>query len=155
MDVSTHSVFTREIAKQAVAAPPNPAEQWARVFASGVFLLAAAYTIYAARGMSGGMTMPGNWTMPMMWMVMPGQSLAGSALLFLLMWQAMMIAMMLPSSWPSFFQTRTPGPAAESSAGPDSEIEGDASSTVRPRSRKRNILAAGMCREFKVASICR
>jgi predicted metal-binding membrane protein len=101
MDVSTHSVFTREIAKQAVAAPPDPAEQWARVFASGVFLLAAAYTIYAARGMSGGMTMPGNWTMPMMWMVMPGQSLAGSALLFLLMWQAMMIAMMLPSSWPT------------------------------------------------------
>jgi predicted metal-binding membrane protein len=46
------------------------------------------------------MSMPGGWTMPMMWMAMPGQSLAASALFFLLMWQAMMIAMMLPSSWP-------------------------------------------------------
>ena len=38
--------------------------------------------------------------MPMMWMVMPGRSPGGSALVFLVMWQAMMIAMMLPSSWP-------------------------------------------------------
>ncbi len=38
--------------------------------------------------------------MPMMWMVMPGQSLGGSAVVFLVMWQAMMVAMMLPSSWP-------------------------------------------------------
>jgi predicted metal-binding membrane protein len=44
--------------------------------------------------------MPGKWTMPMMWMAMPGQSLQSSAIVFLLMWQAMMIAMMLPSSWP-------------------------------------------------------
>ena len=51
--------------------------------------------------MPGGMAMPGGWTMPMMWMSMPGQSLAGAALAFLLMWQAMMIAMMLPSSWPT------------------------------------------------------
>jgi predicted metal-binding membrane protein len=50
--------------------------------------------------MSGGMVMAGGWTMPMMWMAMPGQSLAGSAVVFLLLWQAMMIAMMLPSSWP-------------------------------------------------------
>jgi predicted metal-binding membrane protein len=101
MDVSTNFTPAREIAEQAVAASPDRAEQWARATASGVFLLAAAYTFYAARGMSGGMLMQGGWTMPMMWMVMPGQSLAGSALLFLLMWQAMMIAMMLPSSWPT------------------------------------------------------
>jgi predicted metal-binding membrane protein len=101
MDVSTNSAFTRQLAEQAVAAPRDRTEQWARAVASGVFILAAAYTTYAARGMSGGMTMPGGWTMPMMWMVMPGRSLAGSALLFLLMWQAMMIAMMLPSSWPT------------------------------------------------------
>ncbi len=44
--------------------------------------------------------MPGGWIMPMMWMATPGQSMAGSAAVFLLMWQAMMIAMMLPSSWP-------------------------------------------------------
>src|SRR5882762_8170200 len=101
MDVSTNSAPAREIAEQAIAAPPDRTEQSARAVATGVFLLAATYTIYAARGMSGGMTMPGNWTMPMMWMVMPGQSLAGTAFVFLLMWQAMMIAMMLPSSWPT------------------------------------------------------
>jgi predicted metal-binding membrane protein len=101
MEVSTNSAVTREVAEQAVAASPDRSEQWARATASGVFLLAAAYTFYAARGMSGGMRMPGGWTMPMMWMVMPGQSLAGAAFVFLLMWQAMMIAMMLPSSWPT------------------------------------------------------
>ena len=102
MGVSTNTAPVREIAEQAIAAPLDRAEQWARAIASGVFLLAAAYTFYAARGMSGGMVMPGGWTMPMMWMVMPGQSLAGSAFVFLVMWQAMMIAMMLPSSWPTF-----------------------------------------------------
>ena len=101
MEVSTNSAVTREVAEQAVVASPDRTEQCARATASGVFLLAAAYTFYAARGMSGGMTMPGGWTMPMMWMVMPGQSLAGAAFVFLLMWQAMMIAMMLPSSWPT------------------------------------------------------
>ena len=101
MRVSTNPADERDIAEQAVAPSPDRTEQWARAVASGVFLLAAAYTLYAARGMSGGMLMPGGWTMPMMWMVMPGQSLAGSALLFLVMWLAMMIAMMLPSSWPT------------------------------------------------------
>src|SRR6266436_2349460 len=101
MDVCTNTAATREIAEQAIGAAPDRAERWARAVASGIFLVAVAYTFYAARGMSGGMLMPGNWTMPMMWMVMPGQSLAGSALFFLLMWQAMMIAMMLPSSWPT------------------------------------------------------
>ena len=101
MRVSTNPVADREIAEQVIAAPADRTEQWARAVASGIFLLAAAYTLYAARGMSGGMMMPGGWTMPMMWMVMPGQSLAGSAFVFLVMWQAMMIAMMLPSSWPT------------------------------------------------------
>jgi predicted metal-binding membrane protein len=101
MEVSTNSAVTREIAEQAVAASHDRTEQWARATASGVFLLAAAYTFYAARGMSGGMWMPGGWTMPMMWMAMPGQSMAGAGFVFLLMWQAMMIAMMLPSSWPT------------------------------------------------------
>src|ERR1700674_5127208 len=101
MRVSTNPVATREIADQIIAAPPDRTEQWARAAVSGVFLIAAAYTLYAVRGMSAGMKMPGGWTMPMMWMVMPGQSLAGSAIVFLVMWQAMMIAMMLPSSWPT------------------------------------------------------
>src|SRR3977135_1094357 len=101
MEVSTNSAVTRESTAHAVAASPERTEQWARAIASGVFLLAAAYTFYAARGMSGGMRMSGGRAMPMMWMVMPGQSLAGAAFVFLLMWQAMMIAMMLPSSWPT------------------------------------------------------
>ncbi len=100
MGAPTNTTAAREIAEQAVAAPLDRAEQWARAVASCVFVLAGAYTLHAARGMSGGMAMPGGWTMPMMWMVMPGQSLAGSAVIFLLMWQAMMVAMMLPSSWP-------------------------------------------------------
>ncbi len=50
--------------------------------------------------MTGGMLMPGGWTMSMMWMVMPGASVWSAAAMFLLMWQAMMVAMMLPSSWP-------------------------------------------------------
>jgi len=74
--------------------------RWMRVAAAGVFVLAAAITWNGARSMSGGMPMPGGWVMPMMWMSMPGQSVWGSAGMFLLMWQAMMIAMMLPSSWP-------------------------------------------------------
>ena len=100
MDIHTSVTTTREIAERAVSSPPCRAEWWGRAIASCVFLLAAVYTIYSARGMSEGMSMPGGWTMPMMWMAMHGQSLAGSALFFLLIWQAMMIAMMLPSSWP-------------------------------------------------------
>ncbi len=101
MDVCTNTAATREIAEQAIAAAPDRAERWVRAVASGIFLVAVAYTLYAARGMSGGMLMPGGWTMPMMWMAMPGQSLVGASFAFLLMWQAMMIAMMLPSSWPT------------------------------------------------------
>jgi predicted metal-binding membrane protein len=101
MGASTNPAAAREVAEQAVAASPDRTEQWARAVASGVFLLAVAYTLYAAHGMSGGMRMPGGWTMQMMWMVMPGQSVTGSAVIFLVMWQAMMIAMMLPSSWPT------------------------------------------------------
>lgn len=44
--------------------------------------------------------MPGGWTMSMMWMPMPGQGWLASAARFLLMWLAMMIAMMLPSAMP-------------------------------------------------------
>ena len=75
-------------------------ELWARGIAGAVFVAAAVYTWDATRGMAGGMPMPGGWEMSMMWMAMPGQSIAGAALTFLLMWLAMMIAMMLPSSWP-------------------------------------------------------
>jgi predicted metal-binding membrane protein len=82
------------------ALPFDLREKWARAVASAAFVVTAAYTLHAALHMKGGMNMSGNWTMPMMWMRMPGQSLVGAAATFLLMWQAMMIAMMLPSSWP-------------------------------------------------------
>jgi predicted metal-binding membrane protein len=92
---------TREIAEKAIAAPPDRADWWSRAVASGIFVVTVAYTLYAARDMSSGMPMPGGWTMPMMWMAMPGQSAAVAAITFLLIWQAMMIAMMLPSAWPT------------------------------------------------------
>jgi predicted metal-binding membrane protein len=64
------------------------------------FCLSAAATIYFCRSMSGGMEMPGGWTMSMMWMRMPGQTWLMSGSMFLLMWLAMMVAMMLPSAMP-------------------------------------------------------
>src|SRR5260370_4994836 len=73
---------------------------WARGIAALVVGVAAVITLNGSRSMSGGMRMPGGWDMSMMWMPMPGQSVAGSTGIFLLMWLAMMIAMMLPSSWP-------------------------------------------------------
>jgi predicted metal-binding membrane protein len=63
-----------------------------------VFVCAAGATLYFNYSMSGGMPMPGNWTMSMMWMPMAGK-LAAMAV-FTVMWLAMMVAMMLPSTMP-------------------------------------------------------
>ena len=52
------------------------------------------------------MEMPGGWTMSMMWMPMQGQSWFESATSFLLMWLAMMVAMMMPSALPTFLRVR-------------------------------------------------
>ncbi len=68
--------------------------------AGGLFLAMAAVTLYFVRSMAGGMAMPGGWRMSMMWMLMPGQGRLAAALVFVAMWQAMMIAMMLPSTLP-------------------------------------------------------
>jgi predicted metal-binding membrane protein len=65
-----------------------------------VFIAGLTATIYFCRSMTGGMPMIGGWTMSMMWMRMPTQSWLGSAGTFMLMWLAMMVAMMLPSSLP-------------------------------------------------------
>jgi len=54
----------------------------------------------------GGMTMPGGWTMSMAWMRMPGQTWAGTAASFLVMWSVMMVAMMLPSLAPMLSRYR-------------------------------------------------
>lgn len=66
--------------------------------AAGIlFVLSLAATLELGLSMAGGMDMPGGWRMSMMWMRMPGQSWAGSAGMFLLMWLTMMVAMMTPS----------------------------------------------------------
>ncbi len=75
-------------------------ERWARGIASAAFAAATLVTLRMAFTMDGNMPMPGGWSMTMMWMVMPGQNIGSAALSFLVMWQAMMIAMMLPSTWP-------------------------------------------------------
>ena len=62
-------------------------------------LLAWWFTMRDARRMAGGMRMPGGWIMSMMWMPM-GTSTLFSALEFLLAWEIMMLAMMLPSVAP-------------------------------------------------------
>ena len=100
MNHAEHGAVPVPTAAQIAQETPNRAERRARAIATGVFILAAVYTLHAARGMTGGMRMPGGWTMPMMWMLMPGQTFLRAAADFLVMWQAMMIAMMLPSSWP-------------------------------------------------------
>ena len=63
-----------------------------------VFVCSASATLYFNYSMSGAMPMPGNWTMSMMWM--PMGTLLVSAAIFTLMWLAMMVAMMLPSTMP-------------------------------------------------------
>ncbi len=65
-----------------------------------VFLVCAGATLWGARAMGGSMPMPGGWRMSMMWMRMPGQSWGAAAALFVVMWGAMMVAMMLPSTLP-------------------------------------------------------
>lgn len=95
------SVHKSDRLPSALAPSSLPSGEWfARAAATVGFLVAASLTLYGAQSMSGGMPMPGGWTMPMMWMVMPGQSAWNTAWMFLLMWQAMMVAMMLPSTWP-------------------------------------------------------
>jgi predicted metal-binding membrane protein len=70
------------------------------------FVAGVSATVYFCSSMCCGMEMPGGWTMSMMWMRMPGQTWFESGLSFLLMWLAMMIAMMMPSALPMFLRTR-------------------------------------------------
>lgn len=72
-------------------------------FASAIlFSAAVAATIYSYGSMSGVMAMPGGWSMSMIWMRMPGQSWLAAAAMFVWMWLAMMVVMMLPSALPMF-----------------------------------------------------
>jgi predicted metal-binding membrane protein len=70
------------------------------------FVAGGLATAYFCRSMCCDMKMPGGWTMSMMWMRMSSQTWASSATSFLLMWLAMMVAMMMPSALPMFLKTR-------------------------------------------------
>src|SRR5207253_117798 len=72
------------------------------------FVAGVSATVYFCHSMCCEMEMPGGWTMSMMWMRMPGQTWSASAIGFLLMWLAMMVAMMMPSALPMFLKTRRP-----------------------------------------------
>jgi len=72
--------------------------------AVAVFALCAAATLYFWRAMSASMPMPGGWQMSMAWMRM-GSWLAATVM-FCLMWLAMMVFMMLPSSVPVLMLVR-------------------------------------------------
>ncbi len=76
--------------------------------AAVLFAGSAVLTVRWCESMSamGGMPMPGGWTMSMAWMRMPGQTWAGAAAAFLVMWTAMMTAMMLPSLTPVLLRYR-------------------------------------------------
>jgi predicted metal-binding membrane protein len=64
------------------------------------------------------MLMPGGWTMSMVWMLMPGQTMAGATATFLGMWVVMMAAMMLPSLAPMLSRYReTVGRAGQTGLG--------------------------------------
>jgi predicted metal-binding membrane protein len=73
-----------------------------------LFVASAVATIVWCVSISaiGEMPMPGGWTMSMAWMLMPGQTWAGAAALFLGMWVVMMVAMMLPSLVPMLWRYR-------------------------------------------------
>ena len=71
-----------------------------------VFIAGVLATAYFFSLMGSEMEMPGGWTMSMMWMRMPGQTWFTSGVSFLLMWLAMMVAMMMPSALPMFVKTQ-------------------------------------------------
>lgn len=70
------------------------------------FIISTLATIHFCHSMCCSMEMPGGWTMSMMWMPMPGQAWTASALTFMVMWLAMMVAMMMPSAVPVFLRSR-------------------------------------------------
>lgn len=80
--------------------PQSPAAAGLVVGAVVVTAASWAATVYGGRLMAGAMPMPGGWAMSMAWMTMPGQTPLGAAVMFLAMWEIMMIAMMLPSAMP-------------------------------------------------------
>ena len=70
------------------------------------FVVGVSATVFFCRSMCCETEMSGGWTMSMMWMRMHGQTWFVSAMSFLFMWLAMMVAMMMPSALPMFLKTR-------------------------------------------------
>ena len=75
-------------------------------WAALAFAVSLTAAIYFCRSMAGGMEMPGDWTMSMVWMPMPDQTWLAAAAMVLLMWMAMMVAMMLPPAIPMLLHFR-------------------------------------------------
>lgn len=71
-----------------------------QIIVTMIFLASAIATVAFVIAMPGGMAMPGGWEMSMMWMLMPNQTWLSAAALFVAMWAAMMVTMMLPSTLP-------------------------------------------------------
>ncbi len=73
-----------------------------------LFAISVTMTIVECASMAamGTMPMPGGWTMSMVWMRMPGQPWVVAWASFLLMWEIMMVAMMLPSLVPTLWRYR-------------------------------------------------
>lgn len=73
-----------------------------------LFVVSAMLTIVGCASMSAmdAMPMPGGWTMSMTWMRMPGQTWGAAAASFVIMWDLMMAAMMLPSLVPALRRYR-------------------------------------------------
>ncbi len=74
------------------------------IVALSVFCLSAAATIYFSQTMAGSMAMAGGWSMSAAWMRMGSWS--ATAAMFCLMWTAMMVFMMLPSTLPVLMLTQ-------------------------------------------------
>lgn len=72
------------------------------------FALSATLTVIGCASMSrmDAMPMPGGWAMSMAWMRMPDQTWGGMAAAFIVMWDMMMAAMMLPSLVPALRRYR-------------------------------------------------
>jgi len=71
-----------------------------------VFSLAAWHTVTLIGRLNGVIRMADGRTMSMMWMHVPGDSWIGAWSMFAAMWVGMMLAMMLPSAWPSISSFR-------------------------------------------------
>src|SRR4051812_5376180 len=72
--------------------------------ASLLFAVCAALTVLSCVSMPGALQLCSGASMPAAWMRLPGQSWLGAASCFLVMWDVMMVAMMLPALLPSLWR---------------------------------------------------